>query len=53
MPICALVIAHLLYFKILQTNIILASKLVHVHSTTNIEWNELKTTLSWALEVKG
>jgi hypothetical protein len=39
-------------FRTLQINLILTSKLVHEKSTTNIEWNALKTTLSYAWEIK-
>ena len=42
------IIAHLSSFKILWSNPILISKLVHENSTANIGWNALKTTLSWA-----
>ena len=47
------VIAHLPCFKILWTNLILTSKLVHETSKTYVEWNALMTTLSWAWKIKG
>lgn len=47
MPIFSLQIAHRSFFKILQLNHILTSKIVHENSMTNIGWSALKTTLSW------
>ena len=45
-------IDHLPCFKILWTNLVVSSKVVHEKSTINIEWNALKSTFSWAWEVK-
>ena len=45
-------IVYLSCFKMLHIHPSLTSKLVHGNSTTNIEWNAIKTTFYWAWEVK-
>lgn len=45
-------VAHLSFFKILQINSLFNQGALE-NSTTNIEWNAMKTTISYAWEVEG